>query len=48
MGGIGSFQKECRSIYVSDFKMPSGVIDPKTLMYEILWRHFSVWGHIEV
>jgi hypothetical protein len=29
MGGIGSFSKECRSLYISDFRMVQGGIDPK-------------------
>ena len=46
MGGVGSFLKECRTLYINEFGTPSGN-DPETQMYEVLWRHFSVWGEIE-
>ena len=46
MEGVGSFLKECRTLYVTDFRMPAGN-DPIGQMYEILWRHFSPWGDIE-
>ncbi len=45
-GGVGSFMCETRTLEVSDFKIPSSS-DPLAQMYEILWRHFSVWGIIE-
>ena len=47
MGGVGSFLKECRTLYICDFRLPSTGNDPQSQMYEILWRHFSVWGEIE-
>lgn len=47
MSGIGSFLKECKTLYVSDFKLITKSNDPNTELYEILWRHFSVWGEIE-
>ena len=46
MEGVGAFLKECRTLYVTDFRMPNGN-DPIGQMYEILWRHFSPWGDIE-
>jgi len=46
MEGVGSFLKECRTLYVGDFRMPEGN-DPIRAMYEVLWRHFSAWGEIE-
>ena len=47
MSGIGSFLKECKTLYVSEFKLITKSKDPNTELYEILWRHFSVWGEIE-
>lgn len=47
MSGIGSFLKECKTLYVSEFKLITKSTDPNTELYEILWRHFSVWGEIE-
>lgn len=46
MAGVGSFMKECRTLLVSDYKMPNGN-DPLKQMYEILFRHFSAWGEVE-
>lgn len=37
---------ETRVLEVQDFKIPEGA-DPIGQMYEILWRHFSIWGMIE-
>ena len=46
---IGTFTKDTRSIYVTSYKMPGAATHTQALaqMYEILWRHFSVWGDIE-
>ena len=44
--GTGTFLKDCRTLAVTDFKMPTGN-DPIAATYEILWRHFSPWGEIE-
>jgi hypothetical protein len=46
MGGIGCFQKECKTIVVGDLKIPPGT-DPVEQLNEMLWRHFSLWGKIE-
>lgn len=46
MGGIGCFQKECRTLYVADLKLPPGN-DPVDQVNEMLWRHFSIWGRVE-
>jgi Torus domain len=46
MGGIGCFQKECRTLYVGDLKIPPGE-DPVEQLNEMLWRHFSLWGRVE-
>ena len=47
MAGVGSFLKESRTLYVSDFKIMQGNQDNNTEMYEILFRHFGLWGDIE-
>lgn len=47
MAGIGSFLKESRTLYVSDFKILQGTQDNNAEMYEILFRHFGLWGDIE-
>jgi hypothetical protein len=47
MQGIGSFMNETRTLYISDFNMPHGD-QAVSIMYEILWRYFNVFGEIEV
>jgi len=47
MAGIGSFMKETKTLYISDFCMPHGE-NAVSIMYEILWRYFNVFGEIEV
>lgn len=46
MGGIGCFQKECRTLCVCDVKIPPGS-EPVEQVNEMLWRHFSLWGRVE-
>ena len=46
MGGIGCFQKECKTLVVGDLKIPPGT-DPVEQLNEMLWRHFSLWGRLE-
>lgn len=43
MKGVGSFAKETKAIYVSDYKLPNNE-NGVTQMYEIILRHFSLWG----
>jgi len=46
MKGVGSFAKETKALYVSEYRLPNGeqgVIQ----MYEVLLRHFSMWGEVE-
>lgn len=47
MAGVGSFLKESRTLYVTDFKILQGTGDNNAEMYEILFRHFGLWGDIE-
>jgi hypothetical protein len=46
MGGIGCFQKECRTLCVGDIKIPPGN-DPVGQVNEMLWRHFGMWGRVQ-
>lgn len=43
---MGSFAKETRAIYVSEFRLPSNN-NGVTQLYEILLRHFGLWGEVE-
>lgn len=45
MKGVGSFAKETKAIYVSDYRLPSND-NGVTQMYEILLRHFTLWGEV--
>ncbi|EFC46840.1 predicted protein [Naegleria gruberi] len=42
MSGVGSFNRDCRTLYVSGFKYVSGVD-----YEEVLLRHFKEWGEVE-
>lgn len=46
MGGVGSFTKECRTLYVTDIKTVESVNANKEMM-RILYENFSPWGEIE-
>jgi hypothetical protein len=46
MGGVGSFTKECRTIYVTDLKTVESVNANKEMM-RIIYENFSPWGEIE-
>ena len=41
MGGVGSFDKDCRTLYVSGLQLRSN-------LEEILNREFGEWGDLEV
>lgn len=45
--GIGNFLKETRTLKVSDFCVPQDTPNGVVAAYEVLWRHFSLWGEIE-
>ena len=47
MQGIGNFLKETRTICVTDFLLPLGD-NIVTILYETLWRFFSLFGEIDV
>lgn len=41
MGGVGSFEKECRTLYV-------GRLGKHYELESVLWSEFGEWGEIEV
>lgn len=41
MGGVGTFDKECRTLYV-------GGLGCRTTLEKLLWKEFGEWGEIEV
>ena len=41
MGGVGTFDKECRTLYV-------GGLGHRTNLEKLLWTEFGEWGEIEV
>jgi hypothetical protein len=45
MKGVGSFAKETKAIYVSDYRLPNSN-NGVTQLYEVLLRHFSLWGEV--
>jgi hypothetical protein len=46
MGGVGTFTKECRSLFISDLKMVD-TPNPIKEMVRIIYENFSPWGEIE-
>lgn len=46
MGGVGTFTKECRTLYVSDIKMIDAA-NPVKEMVRVIYDNFSPWGEIE-
>jgi len=46
MGGVGTFSKECRTLYVTDLKTVESVNANKEMM-RIIYENFSPWGEIE-
>ena len=45
--GIGSFNKECRTLLISDIQMPSDSVTPTRDIVIQLYEQFSPWGEIE-
>lgn len=41
MGGVGTFDKECRTLYV-------GGLGHRATLEKVLWTEFGEWGEIEV
>lgn len=47
MGGVGSFMKECKTLYVSDIKIDTTHPDCIQRLEAQLWKLFHPWGPIE-
>lgn len=45
-GGVGTFTKECRTLYITDLKLVE-TNNPTRDMVRILYENFSPWGEIE-
>lgn len=45
--GIGSFAKECRTLLITDIKLPTDSLTPVRDMVRVVYEHFSPWGEIE-
>jgi len=46
MGGVGTFTRDCRTLYVSDLKMVDSA-NPIKDMIRIIYDNFSPWGEVE-
>lgn len=46
MGGVGTFTRECRTLFVSDLKMVESQ-NPMKEMVRIIYENFSPWGEVE-
>lgn len=47
MTGIGSFNKECRTIFVQGVPVPTGEENPQKAATLLIYNLFSPWGEIE-
>ena len=47
MGGVGSFMKECRALYVSEIQLDRSQPDNVQRLEAQLWKLFHPWGPIE-
>lgn len=47
MSGIGTFNKECRTISVCDLKVLENTATPVRDTVKLLYDQFSKWGEIE-
>jgi hypothetical protein len=45
--GIGSFNKECRTLLITDITMPTDSLAPVKEMVRTLYEFFSAWGEVE-
>ena len=45
--GIGSFNKECRTLWITDIQLPTDSLTPVRDMVRIVYEHFNIWGEIE-
>jgi hypothetical protein len=47
MGGVGSFLKECKSLYISEIELEQDIPDAVQKLEAQLWQLFHPWGPIE-
>jgi hypothetical protein len=47
MSGIGTFNKECRTISVCEMKVPENTATPVRDTVKQLYEEFAKWGEIE-
>lgn len=47
MGGVGSYMKDCRGLYIADIKIDRTQPDCIQLLEAQLWKLFHPWGPIE-
>lgn len=45
--GVGSFNKECRTLLITDIALPTDSLTPIRDMVRIIYEYFSPWGEIE-
>ena len=45
--GIGSFNKECRTLLVSNIQLPTDSLTPVRDMVRTIYEFFSPWGEVE-
>ena len=45
--GIGSFNKECRTLLVTDIVLPTDSMTPIRDMVRVIYEYFSPWGEID-
>ena len=46
MGGVGSFLKECKSLYISEIELEESVPDAVQKLEAQIWKLFHPWGPI--
>jgi hypothetical protein len=46
MGGVGSFLKECKSLYISEIELEESVPDSVQKLEAQIWKLFHPWGPI--
>lgn len=45
--GIGSFNKECRTLLVTDIQIPTDSLTPQRDIVISIYENFSPWGEVE-
>ena len=47
MTGIGSFNKECRTIFIQGVQLPMNDPEPTKALTALIYDLFSKWGEIQ-